>query len=390
MRKRFSTLGAAVVFLLEFGGAGMSVAFPQFRLVGFILMAIGVLPLLALIINSGRAWLKSRHKRKSRKPEGSDLNWLPMLAAIEAFCDSQFVTLKNGYLGSAESTIDKIFQVDDEIRACKAQEGQGTQEERDAAAKQRGDLVVKRGRLEHMQELAYSGVKDMWKTLRDDLCERLLSGELIAKGLAEPYVGGAPDIVIRRAEWQTLTVSPSDASAVKKGDLKPVYTALQIARAWKPNAATPSSLLPKIEIMSAGGAPYEMMQMVGERTRSYVKIGLKNGGDITVSNCAVTIEKVIPDVFRAAPIKLEAPEFNLRHDDPEKFIEVAEYWGHAGKIRFCELPSTFSGPRTYFDAGQRYQILVKVRASETTRSALFDLWVDPSSQLRLQFVADTE
>jgi hypothetical protein len=190
-----------------------------------------------------------RRRRKVRTAvalfDEPDLDWLPVLAAIDAFCDPKIVKLRDSYLKTIEATISKIFQNDEQIRVCEAQEGNGTEEPRHEATKQHGELLIMRTHLEHMQELGYSGVKDVWKTLRDDMGDRLLAGELVAKGVPEPYAAGAREIAIRQAEWQSLQIQPSDASAVRKSDLKPVYSALQIARPSALTAAAPSPQSPQ-------------------------------------------------------------------------------------------------------------------------------------------------
>jgi hypothetical protein len=180
---------------------------------------------------------------------------------------------------------------------------------------------------------------------------------------------------------------------VRQTELKRYAEAMGERPAFLFPVPRPGRYPPKIEISSGSGTPYELLEMIGERRKSVVKIGVRNSGDAIASNCAVLIDKLAPKLVheRAYPIKLGIPEFTLRHDDPEKFIEIAEYWAHVGQIRFNEpLGATFSGPLTYFDAGIRYSIVAKIRAAECTRSALFDLWVDSSNQLRLHYAGDNE
>jgi len=51
---------------------------------------------------------------------------------------------------------------------------------------------------------------------------------------------------------------------------------------------------PKIEIGFRSGAPYEISEIIQGRIKSEVRVGIRNSGDSTLSNCRVYIESVSP------------------------------------------------------------------------------------------------
>lgn len=148
----------------------------------------------------------------------------------------------------------------------------------------------------------------------------------------------------------------------------------------------------KIEICSKSGAPYEVSVIIGGRTKSTVAIGIRNSGGTAISNCKVYIEKIAPPPLYVlqGPILLDERGFSLHPFDPEKLVDVAVYWEHLGQYRFLEPPNgvLFAEGLTLIDVDIRRSIVVKVVATECTRSAMFNIWLDESRKLRLQFVGD--
>jgi hypothetical protein len=91
---------------------------------------------------------------------------------------------------------------------------------------------------------------------------------------------------------------------------------------------TSPAAAPKIEICFEKGAPYEVNEVSNGNLKSTVRVGLKNSGGGPLSNCKVYIEKVVPEVPLSGglPILLEGAGFVLRHDEPEKFVDIAIRW----------------------------------------------------------------
>jgi hypothetical protein len=91
---------------------------------------------------------------------------------------------------------------------------------------------------------------------------------------------------------------------------------------------------PKIEICFRSGAPYEISEIIQGRIKSEVsevRVGIRNSGDSPLSNCRVYIESVSPPPAHVGlfPALLDGgSSFVLRHDDPEKLIDVAVHWDH--------------------------------------------------------------
>ncbi|GAB3629838.1 hypothetical protein PTE30175_05417 [Pandoraea terrae] len=149
----------------------------------------------------------------------------------------------------------------------------------------------------------------------------------------------------------------------------------------------------KIEIHTEQVAPYQMTEVQAGRVLSTVRIGIKNSGGKTLSNCKVYIEKISPP---ASPLVdtvllLDGSGFHLRHDDPEKLVEIAAHWDHVEQFRFSNPTSgAFFESMQYMDDATKRTFVVRVDALECKRSALFEIWADESRKLHLKFVNYTD
>ncbi|HJU19706.1 MAG TPA: AIPR family protein [Stellaceae bacterium] len=84
---------------------------------------------------------------------------------------------------------------------------------------------------------------------------------------------------------------------------------------------------------------------------------------------------------------LDGSGFTLRHDDPEKLIDIAGHWDHVNKYRFCTPPSGgFYESLNYIDDEVTRIFIIKIYATETQRSASFRISTDAERALHLEFV----
>jgi len=145
---------------------------------------------------------------------------------------------------------------------------------------------------------------------------------------------------------------------------------------------------PQIEICSKSGAPYEVSDVSHDRVLSTVRIGIKNNGGSPLSNCKVYIEKMspTPNLVGGLPILLEGSGFILRHDDPEKLIDIADHWNHVDRYRFHAPHGWFAETLNYLDDKIDRTIVIKVLAFECQRSASFKIWTDASRALHLDYI----
>ncbi|AUT74055.1 hypothetical protein [Paraburkholderia hospita] len=150
-----------------------------------------------------------------------------------------------------------------------------------------------------------------------------------------------------------------------------------------------STLEPKIAIVTGEAAPYGITDVQAGQVNSSVKIGIKNAGGKTLSNCKVYIEKISPQLNSPGgpSLLLDGTGFQLRHNDPEKFIEVAAHWGNNDKFRFS-IPAGvgFFDSSLWMDDDTRRTFAIRVNATECERSALFEIWADESRRLHLKFL----
>lgn len=154
-------------------------------------------------------------------------------------------------------------------------------------------------------------------------------------------------------------------------------------------ASQVAALDPKIEIVTGPDAPYQVTQVQGGRVLSTVRVGIRNAGGKTLSNCKVYVEKLSPPAALPGGDTqlLELSAFHLRHDDPERLVDIAAHWDHVDKFKFSTPPhGGFFEAGNYMEDGVKRTFAVRVTATECERSALFEMWVDDSKRLHLTFV----
>jgi hypothetical protein len=147
----------------------------------------------------------------------------------------------------------------------------------------------------------------------------------------------------------------------------------------------------KIDICFEPHAPYNVSDLNNGRMLSTVRIGIKNSGNGPLSNCKVYVEKMSPigNLVGRLPTLLEGGGFTLRHDDPQKFVDVATHWSHMNKFRFNAPYGTFAETLNYIDDDVLRTIVVKVDAIECKKSAISEIWTDESKALHMKFVSYT-
>lgn len=145
----------------------------------------------------------------------------------------------------------------------------------------------------------------------------------------------------------------------------------------------------QIEIHTEEGRPYHDLVLESGHLLSTVRVGIKNVGEKTLSNCRVYVEKVTPpaNALVQSAILLENAVFNLRCDDPEELVDVANHWDHFNEFRFSAPGGTgFYESMQYMDGKIKRTFVVRVAARECERSALFEIWADDSKRLHLKFL----
>ncbi len=154
-------------------------------------------------------------------------------------------------------------------------------------------------------------------------------------------------------------------------------------------ATTDPKRQPEIEICFYRRSPYEEIEVSHGRTLSTVRIGIKNSGGGALSNCKVSIDKIAPEpaIPGGLPILLSGAGFTVRHDDPEKVIDIASHWDHADKFRFsAPLSPGFAEAQGYIPSQPSRTIAIKIVATERQRSATFRIWADEKRALHLEFI----
>ncbi|AOI92774.1 hypothetical protein WS57_29430 [Burkholderia pseudomultivorans] len=150
-----------------------------------------------------------------------------------------------------------------------------------------------------------------------------------------------------------------------------------------------AALDPKIEICTEDKPPYQITDVKAGRVESTVKVGIKNAGGKTLSNCKVYIDRIAPPTNSPGGDThlLEGGGFHLRHDDPEKLLDIASHWDHLDKFKFSTpISGGFFDSSVYMEDGTKRTFAVRVVATECERSALFEIETDAAKRLHLKFL----
>lgn len=145
----------------------------------------------------------------------------------------------------------------------------------------------------------------------------------------------------------------------------------------------------RIEIHTESGRPYQDSAVESGHVLSTVRVGIKNFGEKTISNCRVYVEKVTPsdELLPQTSMLLGAGIFHLRSDDPEHLVEVAAHWDHMVQFRFSTPAAAgFFEAMQYMDGHTKRTFVIRVSARECERSALFEIWADDSRKLHLKLL----
>ncbi|HEY1709939.1 MAG TPA: hypothetical protein VGG10_16840 [Rhizomicrobium sp.] len=235
-------LVGAVVFLLEIGGAGLALAYPQFRPLGFILMGIGVLPLAYWIfaaiwhlsvVPRQRAGARALPVTGVVADEASRI-WVGLSDAVNAFCDHDLILRRDKYNEYAEKGILRTVELQDDMQKLNDAVPGGGFTNRPDDLKEYNRIQANLERLTRLSGITHQQLREAWSELRDDLDRQLASGKLCARGFPEPYVAGSGQITIEQAEWQILVTNLGHSSAVTRIGSDRVYTGVQVARTIPP------------------------------------------------------------------------------------------------------------------------------------------------------------
>jgi len=204
------------------------------------------------------------------------------------------------------------------------------------------------------------------------------------------FFGNTPESAFQRASapiqllsWQVWLWAAITVFLLGFG----VFTSLRKRSSDSDAVSTSQAALePKIEIITGPAAPYHETVPEGGHVKSTVKVGVKNVGGKTLSNCRVYVEKITPPAVLPGGDShlLKGDGFHLRHDDPEKLIDVAVHWDHTPTLRFSTPPpGGFFGATEWIEDSPRRTFVIRVTATECEASATFEIWTDESRRLHL-------
>jgi hypothetical protein len=261
--------------------------------------------------------------------------WKGLMEAISAFCDPALVWRRNRNQEGMEHSADHIAKIKIEMRElCGDVSGDGLKD-RPEDNKKYNDLQQKMQRSLDFADLSKVGFRYAWDALRDDIRQRLLSGELIAQGFPEPYKGGDDVKPIKQSEWYLLDIDPYARNAIRKDKTASViYSGVQISR--------PAS--PAIEIIfdpTNPGQKFWSLEQNKDETGKQVagshweyRALVKNRSNKTLRNVKITIEAIGEMPSRPEPSHFDYNKQQLIDIDPtDGRLAVIRVWWHPAIVQ---------------------------------------------------------
>jgi len=262
-----------------------------------------------------------------KNPDGA-FDWKGLLEAVNAFCDPELVWRRNKYIQTIENSTERSHEIEREMQTLYDAAPGGGFRNRPDEEKKYNELRERLERFATLKSFSETGLRDYWELLRGDLGQKLVSGDLIAKGYAEPYKGGSDEVLIKASEWRMLTVSPYDGTAMKKIGLPSiVYSGVEIARPIPPaleiifDRANPARKFWSLEqSKDENGKPVPHLHWE-------YRASIKNKSSKTLRNVKVTVEAIGDMPRRAEPSYFDINKKPLVDLNPgEDTLAVIRRW----------------------------------------------------------------
>jgi hypothetical protein len=232
--------------------------------------------------------------------------------------------------------------------------------------------------------------------LTDDALNEKARGELGIKAVERDHSGKYNDFrALVRSKLCTEVNVPLDIRVAVPKSIKSLATENNLrgwvrapidAKATERAANKPAD--PKIELFTSTNPPYHADEFHSGQTQSIVRVGIRNVGGKTLSNCKVYVERIYPNLKSpTSTFVLDNSGFHLRPDDPEKLIDVAAHWESWDKYTFSTPPAGgFFDSSVYIDDGAKRTFTLKVKATECECNGIFEIWADDLKKLHLRFI----
>lgn len=140
--------------------------------------------------------------------------------------------------------------------------------------------------------------------------------------------------------------------------------------------------IPEIEIIMHEGAPYEVTGESDGKTLSKIRMGIRNFGDSTITDCKVYIDAIdpMPAAIELPIVLHEGLEMPYRY--PEVLVDIASQWTHTNQYRFSS-----EEPSDDLDDETPRTIVVKAEAAQCRRGASFRIWTDKEKRMHIRLIS---
>lgn len=242
------------------------------------------------------------------------IRWVKLADAIDEFCNPEFVSISIRYSNTFQQSLGRYREIEAEMQ--KVSDGGWT--DRPEALEKYNELRNQYDRLGGVLSASQQGWRDIWSVLRDELTQKLIAGELVARGFVEPHSAGAVETSIKPAEWRILEPDLKQNAATKRGDSTVViYSSLEIARSG--GSVTTSTGLAEaspLEIIfdpeNSHGRFWSLEQMRDETGNPVpghlwweYRVMIRNKSGKTVRNVKATVEAIGPMPSRPEPSQFD-------------------------------------------------------------------------------------
>jgi hypothetical protein len=153
--------------------------------------------------------------------------WKSVPEAIEAFADPGLIGKRDEWKEKFEGALLLGYEAEDKISTLRKQMG-GI-----FGADSTGELAAGQRKLElaaMQSDMARDELRRTWDELRADIHDKLLSGNLIARGFRRPHALGSPEVVIPAPEWRILFLQNVTSEASGKTSSEALYEGIVIRK----------------------------------------------------------------------------------------------------------------------------------------------------------------
>lgn len=178
-------------------------------------------------------WLIWRARHFS-PPVIKTTEWKKPFEAIESFAEQPLVAAKNKWQEELAESSESLYQTRIKIAELERNQQNAADSAGGTPPPEESPELARQRRLRQLAVLqepfAANELRHIWADLRENICDKLESGEFAAKGIPAPYIAGKGETEIAPHEWRLLTIDPVKEQAIEKNSGEVKYIGIVIRK----------------------------------------------------------------------------------------------------------------------------------------------------------------